>query len=330
MLENRRESKYDTGVKAIIALAVLFLPGAAWASFQDIPKSVKAEALGGAFVALADDPSSSFINPAGLVNMHSLQGSLMYGKPLYGVNDLDISEGYMALGLPLGNRAAAGLQADIYKAVGLVSEYQLGGGFGLLATPKLAVGCTASYLYHNYDIGHDPAYSGQSVFASGTSKGAVGVHLGVLMFLTPKLQFGASAINLNKPDIGLVVPDIVPRELKFGALYRLPYAELLAEVEQRDDTATKTNNWKLGVEVPLPRVALRAGVNDHALTAGFGLQLGSFGVDYAFHMLKTVSASNSGSQFLSVSYRMKSFSEVQPDKLQKHQPPDAPVIIDDY
>ena len=315
--------------RAFIALAFGLLSSAAWASFQDIPKSVKAEALGGAFVALADDSSAGFINPAGLVNVHSLQGALMYGKPLYGVNDVDISEGYMSLGLPLGSRVSASLQGTLYKAVGLVSEYQFGGGLGVLAIPQLAVGGAVSYLHHSFDIGSDPAFSGQSAFASGTSKGAVGVNLGVLMFLTPKLQFGASAINLNKPDVGLIVPDIVPREIKFGALYRLPYAELLAEVEQRDDAASKTNNWKLGVEVPLPRVALRAGINDNALTVGFGLQLGSFGVDYAFHMLKTVATSNSGSQFLSVSYRMKSFSENQPDKLRKLRPGDSPIYIND-
>src|SRR5271155_544728 len=93
------------------ALALLACPRAARASFQDTPLSVKAEAMGGAFVAAADDATAVMINPAGLPNLDRPEADMMYGKLLAGLDGVNVSQGYLALGLPVTRSVAAGVDA---------------------------------------------------------------------------------------------------------------------------------------------------------------------------------------------------------------------------
>lgn len=294
--------------KSWTGVLLLLSPIPALAGFQNTPVSVKAGSMGGAFVAMADDPSAVFLNPAGLIQLRGPEASLMYGKPLYGVEGLGLEEGYTTLGLPLGKRASMGLGATLFRAAGILSEYQFAGGASLLIAPRLAVGAGAVYLYHSYDIASDPAYSGQPVFGGGNSKGAIGANLGIMALLTPKLQLGLSARNLNRPDVGLKEPDPVPMELRAGSLYRFRHLHLGTEIEQRDDRLgtgrSQTTVWKLGAEIPLKAASFRAGLNSDGLTGGFGLRWGALGLDYAFTLYRSGSASNYGSHLMALSYRL--------------------------
>ncbi|MBI4423352.1 MAG: hypothetical protein HY554_06475 [Elusimicrobia bacterium] len=307
----RRTARRPHGRPARLSLALLgtvALLNPASAGFQNTPSSVKAEALGGAFMGISGDPNCVFLNPAGLADLESAELSLMYGKPLAGVQGLDLAQGYAALGLPLSEKASLGLGNTLFRAAGLLSEYQATAGLGAFLSPKVAAGIGASYLYHRYEIGGDPAYSGQPAFSNGLSKGAVGLHLGVLALVSPRLQLGLSARNLNTPDVGLKERDPVPRELRIGTLYRSRFASLLLELEQRDDglgsSASRKNAPKAGVEVPLKGAALRLGVNRNAVTAGVGLRLGAFALDYAFGLITRLETSNYGNQSVAVSYRL--------------------------
>ena len=302
---------------------LLALASSGHASFQDMPQSIKASAMGGAFVALADDPSAVFINPAGLINLQAPEISFMYGKPLAGLDGVDLSQGYSAIGLPVGKRLALGLRADMFRATGLLSEYQIGGGLSALLMPKLAIGVGAAYLYHSYDIARDPAYAGSGVFANRTSKGAVGVNLGLLGFITHQLQLGASISNLNRPDVGLESADPVAREIRLGGLYKMRFLRILGEVSQASDgQGVSQNNWRMGIEIPIYAVALRTGANNTGLTAGMGLRFGPFGLDYAFGMMSNISASNSGNQMVAISYKIGETSHPRtwmPERLERKQ-----------
>ena len=70
---------------ALLFLALVF-SGAARADdgrYQEYPVGSRAMALGGAFVALSDDPSGLFYNPAGVCDTHRLNVSV--SASLYGI-----------------------------------------------------------------------------------------------------------------------------------------------------------------------------------------------------------------------------------------------------
>lgn len=270
--------------------------------------------MGGAFVGLADDASTLFLNPAGLSNLQRPELSMMYGSPLYGLQELSLSEGYASFALPINRMFSMGLGGTLFKAAGILSEYQGVAGLSARLGSRVSLGANATYLYHSYDIGKDPFYSNEPVFANGISKGAVGVDAGVLAYLNRYLQIGLSVRNLNMPDVGLRDEDPVARSITMGTLFRTRYANLLFDLEQRNNglgagSNSQDTTWRVGAEVPIKAFSLRAGANSNALTAGLGVQFGSFGLDYAFALLNNIKVSNYGTQLLSVSFK---FGEAKP------------------
>jgi hypothetical protein len=81
----------------LLALAVLSPGHPARAHFERMLLSSRSASLGGAFVAIADDPSSVIDNPAGLCGIPTLSLLSTYQRP-YGVEGLD--EGYFAVAVP--------------------------------------------------------------------------------------------------------------------------------------------------------------------------------------------------------------------------------------
>lgn len=287
------------------------------ASFQNMPSSIKAEGMGGAFVGMADDSTALFVNPAGLTNLERPEMSLMYGKPLYGLEGVNLSNGYATLGIPLNRRFALGFGAMTFNAAGIISEYEWSGGASYLITPRVALGATASYLYHKYDVSSDPAYSNSGIFQNGDSAGAMSFGMGLMAFVSRNLQFGVSGKNLNGPNVSVTGgQDKVARTITVGSMYHTRFANLLAEVEQRDNFVTGADNtWKAGFDVPVKILSLRAGANKSAVTAGFGLALGNLRLDYAFSMLNQLEASQMGNQMLALSYQLGG-GKSQPSSLQ--------------
>lgn len=290
-------------MKAAAAIVLLLAPPAR-AAFQETPTSIKAEAMGGAFAGLADDASALLVNPAGLAVLARPEAAMMYGTPLAGIEGLELRKGYGAIGVPLGGGAAAALGGTFFQAAGLLSEYQGLAGAGMRLGDKFAAGAALTYLHHSYDIGKDPAHAREPVFAGGLSRGALGADIGALAFVAPNVRFGASVRNINEPDVGLSQLDRVPREVRFGGLLRTRWASLLADIKQRGGSRSREggSTWHIGAQIPIRVLALRIGANNAALTAGLGVELGFARLDYAFHLLRRVEASNNGAQIAAVSF----------------------------
>lgn len=289
-------------------LCLLLLASQASAGFQSTPASVKAEAMGGAFAAMSGETSAAFLNPAGLDGVSKAEAAMMYGKPFAGLEGVNLNQGYLAFGKRLNNNLVLSLNTSLYQAAGMFREYQAGLSGSLRLTPGLALGAGACYLYHKYDISSDPAYSALPVFADGNSRGAVGVNLGALATLNSKFRLGASVRNINKPDVGLQEYDPVPREIRVGGLYSAGHGSFQFELYESDDglgsSYSRSYLWRLGAEFSLDDLALRAGINTNAFTAGVGVKFGSFIMDYALVVQRAMGASNSGSQYLALSCKI--------------------------
>ena len=105
-VDRRRCRKLGSvGAAAVLALAVLLCPvrlhaqakvGTTGAQFLELGVSARAMGMAEAFVAVADDISAAYYNPAGLTYLYGREAAFTYIKM-----PADVGYGFAALGLPL-------------------------------------------------------------------------------------------------------------------------------------------------------------------------------------------------------------------------------------
>jgi hypothetical protein len=285
------------GLAALLCLLVA-LPATAGTTtgfaFLDLPAGARVAALGGAGATLADGPAALYWNPAGLAPEEAADGSRArvafdhhesiqkFRQEIVGAV---LQKGSDGLGIalnahyteaieerdPLGNLLGTFGATDLALAVGIAKT----------AAPGLRIGGALQWAHE------DLAGSGAS--ALGLSAGGLYAVPG-----TKGLTLGASVRNLgSSPSFkaedgsdGAKVPQ--PLTLSAGASYgrnagRLQWRAAADVVKLKGDSM----EGRLGLEVmPAASLALRAGWmlgrDASDLTAGAGIAVGRFDVDYAF------------------------------------------------
>jgi tetratricopeptide (TPR) repeat protein len=117
--------------------------------------------------------------------------------------------------------------------------------------------------------------------ASQLSAQAFSMDAGIIARPWRFLSLGFSGQDLNEPDLGVVSVARVPRTLRWGLGLILP-GGLAATVAQTDLQGTLQAQGGLQWTLPWAGLALRAGVEQGNLDAGFGLAWKSLSVDYAY------------------------------------------------
>jgi hypothetical protein len=291
--------------------------GTAAAAMLEIGIGARAEALGGAFVAIADDPSALYWNPAGIVNINSLSLQATKTDWLVGTKfnavDLVVPLGFLnsALGFHLamldyGENPVRTVErpegtGEIYSANDLVAGLY----YALSITDRISFGLGMKYF--NQKIWH-------------VEGSAIAVDLSIL-FNTPLegLRIGGTISNLG-PDFGLSGRDLtrttdidgsrdvyfnndnvaiqlatepfpLPLLFRFGAAYEMlfgpKYAVQLAANVNHPNNDVETLD--VGVEGRLFNMLyLRAGYRSlFADYAADGLTLGA-GLHYTFENIATL------------------------------------------
>jgi len=267
------------------ALAVLLLVAAgASANFVEVETGARAMGMGGAFVAVADDVTALYWNPAGLAG---LEGFQVFGMRT-SVYDVDgLSEDAVMASYGSGGRGY-GLGWMRTGASELYNEDTLLAGFGA-ATPLegLSAGVTLKrfsidapgYDYYNdpyFEAGGDQAFSGD---------------IGVL-YGRDQWRVGATYRNIGEPELQLISStadadlDPIHGELRIGGSYIFREVMLMtAEWRVRSDVPDYwdgKNTLNLGTEIWFFDVfALRAGMNEGRNTAGLGLKADPVRIDVA-------------------------------------------------
>jgi hypothetical protein len=112
-----------------------------------------------------------------------------------------------------------------------------------------------------------------------SSETATAIDVGAVMGVTPLLDFGIMAKDINGPDLGLL--DLDPRYRVGAALY-FPMITVAADYDLTEDDAGGTDyqDWAIGAEFDVWAIALRAGLSNNSglsgaptlihLGAGFG------------------------------------------------------------
>lgn len=140
--------QYDRNVTNVATTAAPFL---------QIGVGARAIAMGGAFVATADDPSTMYWNPAGISNLKSLEAIFMHSNWL-----ADISFDYAGLIIPLGRIGTLGANittlnmgemevrtVDRPEGTGErfdASDMAIGVAYGVSLTDRFSIGFNFKYI----------------------------------------------------------------------------------------------------------------------------------------------------------------------------------------
>jgi tetratricopeptide (TPR) repeat protein len=252
----------------------------------------RALALGGAFGAVADDPSAPLWNPGGLGFVPRRQAAAT-GASLY---SLDVSEAFAGVVLPDWRY---GTLALTFRHLG-VGGIEGRDSRNSITDPSLSDQQTELTFSYGRRLGDVMSLGGtlkleqQSV--AGYSDAAFGFDVGVLAYpgvlIAPqtdwmrRIGIGGSVRNLFDSAMRLNQEDVTdPASLRLGASYRHPMAggrSALIAVDLESGTNVPTA-LHAGLEVRLhPLFALRSGISDGGFTAGAGINWKDFGFDYVF------------------------------------------------
>ncbi|MGC9363682.1 MAG: PorV/PorQ family protein [Fidelibacterota bacterium] len=132
--------------------------GTSAAPFLEIGVGAKAQAMGGAFTAIANDASALFWNPAGITQIQTISASVIYTEWL-----ANTRHEYFGAVIPLGGRFAWGLNATILDYVDeqpvrtidqpegtgeywTASDMALATSFAARITDRFSFGMSAKYI----------------------------------------------------------------------------------------------------------------------------------------------------------------------------------------
>jgi len=252
----------------ILGISTLAMAGSAGSIFK-FGTDAKSLAMGGAFVAVADNYSATYWNPAGLNQAQGVKLGGMNFRP-YDVQGLNFTYGGGAF--TLENFTVGGAYGQF--GVDLGEEY----GYDSDAS------YSESVIVGSGAFGVDFADIGANVksYNLGDSSG-FGFDVGTL-FSFSGLSVGASASDIGGVDVG--------EDATVSSVYRLGAAADLMDVAvasaQVDLVEGGDTTIRAGLELtPIKQLAVRGGVivppaGDVSFTAGAGLNLAGLTVDVAW------------------------------------------------
>lgn len=285
--------------KLIPALCATLLCGAAFAAGPGtsavatlkLDGAARPLALGGAYVAVADDASALFYNPAGIAQLDRKQLLLTHTEWLAGMRTE-----YLAYAHPLSRKLTLGVGAN-FGFVDGVSEYDAAGnkagsfganeGYGLVNVAyrpleNLALGLSGKYIRQQVSSKQATAYAFDLGF----------------IFYTPLLRLGAAVQNTAGGKMKLATEEFALPVTVRGGITLTPLDALLVTAEyvkpNDEDTSLRMGaeyqfEFTTGTEetaylIPV-RAGWRTGQSDGAgpgFAAGVGFKMNDISFDYAF------------------------------------------------
>lgn len=252
------------------------------ADFLKIPTGARGVALGESYTAAAADVNALTWNPAGLALLERPEAGYLRLQHL-----ADVSYNFVGVGIPVrkGDGAAVGLGAIFLgvppfdSTLGLAPAVSASDQAYLLSfayrKEKTAVGLTAKYIR-------------RSIAEFGAS--AFGGDLGVLVDATPRLRFGAGVFHLGTSVKFIDEGDPLPTTARVGVSF-LAYESGDHRLRWVSDHSYQVQAAEYrgggGLEYDYRETLfLRGGfAGDHDerhATAGAGVRLSNFQLDYAF------------------------------------------------
>jgi len=253
---------------------------------------VRPISMGKAFVAVADDSSAGYWNPAGLATLKNAQLSLMYSNPMnYGIiSGVGVKDiGYHTFSMAYPTRfGSVGLNMA-YLSVGDIYVVKDATGQTGEKFEDKELGVIASYarrITNEIQLGLNLKFVRQSIWDKYGS--GIGSDLGMLYKSFYNFTLGVTLQDLIKPDITLLkAVNSPPRKLRLGGSYKLMDDRVLLAVGI-DKAGGRSAKFHFGAEArPLKDMAFRAGYTTDTgeMSAGVGFRVSLIQLDYGFGFL---------------------------------------------
>ncbi len=244
-------------------------------------------AMGGAYVALADDASGPYWNPAGLTQINEHQFLAMYA-PFFE----QTSYNFLSYVHPLERLGTLAISDVLFHSGGYEEVDNTGDVIGRNKSifKNAVIISYASRIYRRISLGASLKLIHEQVMRySGNGQG---IDLGILYQPLDKLNIGLALQNVLQPKVTLRYdPDVYEMNLKAGVALKTfsNRLTLTADINKLADekayfcAGVEFSPWEKTTSPSLKRVDLRAGINHlQTFTCGIGLKIKSFTVDYAF------------------------------------------------
>lgn len=291
-------------IKTVIACAAIQLllfpclwakTGVTAADFLMLPVGARASSMGEAFVALANDSSAIFWNPAGITSMSWTELSATYSAWIDGV-----SVGNLCCAVPLGKDSGLGIGVTYLDSGSMektdagenvTGSYSSGDiastvGYARKVADDLSLGCSVKYISEKID----------AVSGTGFAADAGGLYSTKMADLPVTL--GVAATNFG-PKMGPGEKSDLPSALRAGAAVNVVKDVLTFSGEitsyQKSDTVAGIGAEYLISNLFTLRLGYRLLRSDlsgmEPVTAGFGIfytEKYDFMLDYAFADMGTL------------------------------------------
>ena len=249
---------------------ILIFINLSFTNFIGMNNGARSLSMGDAYVALSDESSAIFYNPAGLANI-SYVDFIASRQSLYGISEL--SNDMLAISFPTPIlRTGFAVQQ-----IGLSNEYLEKIIYlsiaGIIRPGSIPLRFGMNIKYESAEVKNYEA-----IKLNNPSN--LDLDLGVLIDITKDLFFGYSVKNVLEPEFQFIsISDKLDKTHTMGICYNWRKSvNFLA-----DYTWTDINShWNLGSEIWFFNVlAARLGVYNEKLTAGFGLKTKKWSIDTA-------------------------------------------------
>ena len=244
----------------------------------------RAAAMGEAFVALADDATALFWNPAGTSWMKNRQVHFTHTQWIQGIThnvasvSMPAGSSNIGIGLILNN-----VEGFEYREI--ASEEPL----GTFSSQDIIASLNYSRkVSETFSMGLNVKYIHEKIYTE-YADGYL-ADLGARYHPFSNVYFAVSLQNLGVTSDMDAEKINVPEITRAGVLYKLPFSMLQDNVSIALDYINildADSHFHLGTEFkPLPslsvRVGYQTGYKDKSFSAGFGLNFGQLHLDYAY------------------------------------------------
>ena len=244
-------------------------------------------ALGGAYVALANEASGPYWNPAGLTQINKNEFLAMYA-PFFE----QTSYNFVSYVHPLGRLGTLAICDVLFHSAGYEEVDKTGDVIGRNKSifKNAVIISYANKIHKRLSLGASLKLIHERVMRySGNGQG---IDLGILYQPLDALNIGLAVQNVLQPKVTLRYdPDVYDINFKAGVALKTFSNRLIltADINKLVDekayfcAGLEVSPWEKISSPSLKRVDLRAGFNHlQSFTCGIGLKVKFFTVDYAF------------------------------------------------
>lgn len=248
--------------------------------------------MGKAFVAVADDASAGYWNPAGLAKLSDPQLSFMYSNPMN--YDILGSGGVKDIGYHTFSTAYPSHYGTVgfnfaYLSVGDIQVVQDASGPTGETFQDKEMGAILSYansITEQVRLGLNLKYVQQDLFDQKGS--GIGMDIGAIYEPMYNLMIGLMAQDLVTPKITLKDASYSPpRKVAFGISYKMLDDRIILATSI-DKASGRSAKFHIGAEGhPLKDFSIRSGYTSDTgeFSAGIGFRISFIQLDYGFGLL---------------------------------------------